>query len=188
MSNQETEPIATVVAQTEATSTESKPFFPRTRKTPEELAEQQELDKRSVYVGNVDFKSTPDEVEEFFNSAGSINRVTILFDRYTGYPKGYAYVEFESAESVEKAVNELNGKEFRGRILSVVAKRTNLPGFSNKPRGSFRGRGRGGFRGRGRGRGGFRGGRGGYSTRPEGEQRAEPQQEQVSEGTAVTEE
>lgn len=66
-------------------------------------------------------------------------------------------MEFEIPESVEKAIEELHGKEFRGRDLRVTPKRTNLPGF--KKRGGFRGRGggrgRGGFRGRGRG--GFRG-------------------------------
>ncbi|KAK6205131.1 uncharacterized protein RJT21DRAFT_80544 [Scheffersomyces amazonensis] len=115
------------------------------------LAKQEEIDGRSVYVGNVDYQSTPEQLEEFFHVVGVIERVTILFDRYTGLPKGYAYVEFEKAESVEAAINDLHGKTFRGRELRVTAKRTNLPGFRKN------GRGRGSFRGRGRGRGGFRG-------------------------------
>ncbi|CDR46052.1 CYFA0S21e01684g1_1 [Cyberlindnera fabianii] len=123
----------------------------QTSKTPEELAKQHEVDSRSVYVGNVDYESTPDELEKFFKICGTINRITILFDRFTGYPKGYAYVEFETNESVSKAVNELNGSEFRGRSITVVGKRTNLPGFKSQ-----RGRGN---RGRGRGRG-HRGGLG----------------------------
>lgn len=139
----------------------------------ERLAKQQEVDSRSVYVGNVDFKTNPEQLENFFNSAGVIERITILFDKYTGLPKGYAYVEFENKEAAQKAIDELDGKEFRNRELRVTTKRTNLPRMSNSRgrggRGSFRGRGRGGrgsFRGRGRGRGGFRGrGRGGQRGR-----------------------
>lgn len=148
-------------------------YIPRSSKTPEEIEEQKEIDSRSVYVGNVDYKTTPEELDEFFKNIGSINRVTILYDRFTGYPKGYAYIEFESKNSVNSAI-ELNGVDFKNRKISIVAKRTNLPGFKkNGGRGGFRGRGgrgngRGGsFRGRGRGRGGRgRGnGRGGSSFR-----------------------
>lgn len=128
----------------------------------ERLAKQEEIDQRSVYVGNVDYQSTPEQLESFFNSSGTIERITILFDKFSGLPKGYAYVEFDTKESVNTAIEELHGKEFRGRELRVTPKRTNLPGF--KPRGGFRG-GRAGFRGGFRGgrgfRGGFRGGRGG---------------------------
>lgn len=133
----------------------------RTQETEEEraerLAKQEEIDSRSVYVGNVDYQSTPEQLESFFKAVGVIERITILFDKYSGLPKGYAYVEFEIPESVEKAIEELHGKEFRGRDLRVTPKRTNLPGF--KKRGGFRGRGRGRGRGgfRGRGRAGFRG-------------------------------
>ena len=126
----------------------------------ERLAKQEEIDGRSVYVGNVDYQSTPEQLEEFFHGVGVIERVTILFDRFSGLPKGYAYIEFEQTESVQKAIDELHGKEFRGRELRVTAKRTNLPGFRRgRGRGGFSFRSRGGFRGRGAG---FRGsGRGG---------------------------
>lgn len=124
----------------------------------ERLAKQQEADSRSIYVGNVDFKSTPEQLETFFSVAGVIERITILFDKYTGLPKGYAYVEFESVEAAQKAISELDGKEFRNRELRVTTKRTNLPRMSGRGRGrgGFRG-GRGSFRSRGRGRGSFRG-------------------------------
>ena len=141
---------------------EEKVIDPETEEERQErLAKQEEIDGRSVYVGNVDYQSTPEQLEEFFHGVGVIERVTILFDRFSGLPKGYAYIEFEQTESVQKAIDELHGKEFRGRELRVTAKRTNLPGFR-------RGRGRGGFRARGRGRGGFRGrgrGRGGFNSR-----------------------
>ena len=68
----------------------------------ERLAKQEEIDGRSVYVGNVDYQSTPEQLEEFFHGVGVIERVTILFDRFSGLPKGYAYIEFEQTESVQK--------------------------------------------------------------------------------------
>ncbi|CAK7895190.1 hypothetical protein CAAN1_05S02124 [[Candida] anglica] len=125
----------------------------------ERLAKQEEIDSRSIYVGNVDYTSTPEQLESFFNKAGIIERITILFDKYSGAPKGYAYVEFDTKEGVSKAIVELHGKEFRGRELRVTPKRTNLPGF--RVRGGTRGRGpRGRARGRGRGGRGGRGNRG----------------------------
>ncbi|KAI8988703.1 hypothetical protein BDB01DRAFT_782832 [Pilobolus umbonatus] len=101
------------------------------------------VDSRSVYVGNVDYGASPEELQAHFQSCGTINRVTILCDKFTGHPKGYAYVEFAEPSFVNAAV-ALNESLFRGRLLKVTAKRTNVPGFS--------------ARGRGRGRGGFRGG------------------------------
>ncbi|GAA5877433.1 hypothetical protein JCM16303_003330 [Sporobolomyces ruberrimus] len=120
-------------------------------------------DSRSVYVGNVDYAATPEEIQQHFASCGTINRVTILFDKFTG-PKGYAYVEFAEPALVANAVL-LNESMFRGRLLKVTPKRTNLPGMGARGRGRGRGRGgyRGGYQGHGgyspypRGRGGFRG-------------------------------
>lgn len=123
-------------------------------KQSDELKENKEdVDSRSVYVGNVDYGTTPDELQKFFQSCGTINRVTILLDKFTGHPKGYAYVEFAEPSLVANAL-VLNETVFRGRPLKVIPKRTNVPGMAARGRGRGRGRGyRGGFRGRGRGRG-----------------------------------
>ncbi|KAL9081707.1 MAG: hypothetical protein Q9159_007105 [Coniocarpon cinnabarinum] len=98
----------------------------------------EEVDQRSIFVGNVDYGASPEEIQAHFQSCGSINRVTILLDKFTGHPKGYAYVEFSDPNLVQQAVS-LNESVFRGRSLKVVPKRTNLPGYSSR-----RGRGRGG--------------------------------------------
>jgi len=113
------------------------------------------VDSRSVYVGNVDYAASPEEIQAHFQSCGTINRVTILCDKFTGHPKGYAYVEFAEPGFVQHAM-VLNDSLFRGRLIKVTAKRTNVPGYN-------RGRGRGGYRG------GYRGYRG-YApyTRPRG--------------------
>eukprot|EP00735_Rhodelphis_limneticus_P015037 TRINITY_DN917_c0_g1::TRINITY_DN917_c0_g1_i1::g.16135::m.16135 TRINITY_DN917_c0_g1::TRINITY_DN917_c0_g1_i1::g.16135 ORF type:complete len:231 (+),score=20.18,sp/Q28ZX3/PABP2_DROPS/51.79/3e-54,RRM_1/PF00076.17/4.2e-17,RRM_6/PF14259.1/3.7e-13,RRM_5/PF13893.1/1.8e-09,DUF812/PF05667.6/0.028,DUF972/PF06156.8/0.044,DUF4055/PF13264.1/0.17 TRINITY_DN917_c0_g1_i1:44-694(+) len=127
----------------------------------------EETDERSVYVGNVDYGASPEELQTHFQSCGTINRVTILCNKFTGHPMGYAYVEFADKESVPNAL-VMNETLFRGRQLKVSPKRTNVPGFA-RGRGG-RGRGRGGpgpmmgamggmggapFSPRGRGRGGF---------------------------------
>ncbi|NXY16404.1 PABP2 protein, partial [Atrichornis clamosus] len=132
-------------------------FFPMTTK------EKMEADQRSVYVGNVDYGGTAQELESHFNSCGHINRVTILCDKFSGHPKGsvrcagagwglqgvpgaqltlcphrYAYIEFEEQSSVKAAV-ELDESVFRGRVIKVLPKRTNMPGISTTDRGGYRG-------------------------------------------------
>ncbi|CAO3631924.1 unnamed protein product [Cunninghamella echinulata] len=110
---------------------------------PQEEVDKEAVDSKSVYVGQVDYGASPEELQAHFQSCGTINRVTILCDKFTGHPKGYAYVEFAEPAFVNNAV-ALNESLFRGRLLKVTPKRTNVPGFSS--------------RGRGRGRGGYRGG------------------------------
>ncbi|KAL2249009.1 polyadenylate-binding protein 1 [Sesamum indicum] len=90
-------------------------------------AEKEEVDSRSIYVGNVDYACTPEEVQQHFQSCGTVNRVTILTDKY-GQPKGFAYVEFVEVEAVQNALL-LNESELHGRQLKVSAKRTNIPGM-----------------------------------------------------------
>nr|XP_043615115.1 polyadenylate-binding protein 2-like [Erigeron canadensis] len=97
------------------------------------LAEKEEADARSIYVGNVDYACTPEEVQQHFQSCGTVNRVTILTDKF-GQPKGFAYVEFVELESVQNSLL-LNESELHGRQLKVAAKRTNVPGMKQ-----FRGR------------------------------------------------
>lgn len=131
-----------------------------------ELSDDKEMiDARSIFVGNVDYSASPEEIQAHFQSCGSINRVTILLDKFSGQPKGYAYVEFTEPSLVAQAL-VLNESVFKGRNIKVTPKRTNVPGMS---RGRGRG-GAGGFRGgRGFGRGAPRGGyRGGYRGRGRG--------------------
>ncbi|XP_065601482.1 embryonic polyadenylate-binding protein 2 [Cyrtonyx montezumae] len=101
--------------------------------------EKVEADQRSIYVGNVDYGGTAEELQSHFNSCGRINRVTILCDKFSGHPKGYAYIEFEQKSSVKAAV-ELDESVFRGRVIKVLPKRTNVPGISSTDRGGRRGR------------------------------------------------
>lgn len=127
--------------------------------------EKMEVDARSVYIGNVDYAATAEELEQHFHGCGSINRVTILCNKFDGHPKGFAYVEFADKDSVQTAM-ALDESLFRGRQIKVMPKRTNKPGISSTHRpprgrgGAARSRGRGGSRGSFgymRRRGGYRG-------------------------------
>ncbi|KAJ3020371.1 cytoplasmic RNA-binding protein [Thoreauomyces humboldtii] len=126
--------------------------------TPAPGSEEQKeyVDARSIYIGNVDYSSSPEEIQSHFQSCGTINRVTILCDKFTGHPKGYAYVEFADPSCVMNAL-VLSDSIFKGRAIKVTAKRTNVPGMRG-------GRGRGGYRGGFRG--GFRGAHTGFRGRP----------------------
>ncbi|XP_064416438.1 polyadenylate-binding protein 2 isoform X2 [Latimeria chalumnae] len=103
------------------------------------IEEKMEADSRSIYVGNVDYGATAEELEAHFHGCGSVNRVTILCDKFTGHPKGFAYIEFADKESVRTSI-ALDESLFRGRQIKVVPKRTNRPGISTTDRGFPRAR------------------------------------------------
>ncbi|KJP87478.1 hypothetical protein AK88_02910 [Plasmodium fragile] len=101
--------------------------------------EQEEINNRSIFVGNVDYSTQPEELQSLFSECGLINRVTILVNKNTGHSKGYAYIEFADASSVRTALS-LSESFFKKRQIKVCSKRRNIPGF-NRPRMSpFRGR------------------------------------------------
>jgi polyadenylate-binding protein 2 len=73
-------------------------------------------DGLSIYVGQVDYTTTPEELLSHFQPCGTVERVTIVCDKLTGRPKGFAYLEFQNDEAVELAI-KLDGSEFKGRQL-----------------------------------------------------------------------
>jgi polyadenylate-binding protein 2 len=70
-----------------------------------------------MIILQVDYACTPEEVQQHFNSCGTVNRVTILTDKF-GQPKGFAYVEFVEAEAIQEAV-KLSDSELHGRQIKV---------------------------------------------------------------------
>jgi RNA recognition motif-containing protein len=78
-------------------------------------------------IFQVDYGSTAEELEQHFHGCGALNRVTIICDKYSGQPKGFAYIEFTEKESVDAAI-ALDGSMFRDRQIKVMPKRTNKPG------------------------------------------------------------
>uniref|UniRef100_G1Q688 Polyadenylate-binding protein 2 n=1 Tax=Myotis lucifugus TaxID=59463 RepID=G1Q688_MYOLU len=107
------------------------------------IEEKMEADARSIYVGNVDYGATAEELEAHFHGCGSVNRVTILCDKFSGHPKGFAYIEFSDKGSVRTSL-ALDESLFRGRQIKVLPKRTNRPGISTTdgglPRARYRAR------------------------------------------------
>ncbi|KAG2730999.1 hypothetical protein G9P44_006148 [Scheffersomyces stipitis] len=69
---------------------------------PQTDEEKKNIDSRSVYIGNVDYGSTPLELQQHFSSAGIVKRVTILTNKFTGQPKGFAYLEFDDVDGVQQ--------------------------------------------------------------------------------------
>jgi cold-inducible RNA-binding protein len=72
-----------------------------------------------LYVGNLSFQSSEDAIAKHFAGCGQVVSVSVVMDRETGQPRGFAFVEMSSASEAQKAVNELNGKELQGRSLRV---------------------------------------------------------------------
>ena len=62
--------------------------------------DREDIDARSIFVGNVDYGASPEEIQAHFQSCGSINRVTILLDKFTGHPKGYVFAFWNALETL----------------------------------------------------------------------------------------
>lgn len=109
-----------------------------------------------VFVGNLDFKTTKDQVETLFAEAGAVQDVFIPVDRESGRPRGFAFVELDSEESAQKAIKMFDGHELGGRELRVNMAEER----QRKPR-PYGGGSPGGFSPFDGERGGFGGDRGG---------------------------
>jgi RNA recognition motif-containing protein len=105
----------------------------------------------NIYVGNLLFDVTEDELKEAFGQFGEITEVRLIMDKYSGKSKGFGFIEMPSKEEAEKAIEEMNGKEMKGRAMTVNVAKPKVD----------RGRGRGGGFGGGQRRGGRGGGGGG---------------------------
>jgi RNA recognition motif-containing protein len=113
----------------------------------------------NIFVGNLSRDVTEEDLRSAFAAYGSVDRVNILKDKFTGEPRGFGFVEMPSKAEAEAAINGLNRKDLKGRALTVNEAR---PKTERAGGGGGGGRGFGGGGGGG-GRGGFggRGGRGG---------------------------
>ena len=107
-----------------------------------------------LYVGNLSFNTSGQDLNELFASIGTVDSANIVEDRETGRSRGFGFVEMASKDEAENAIAQLNGKEVDGRELKVNEAKP------QESRGGGGG-GRGGYGGGGGGRGGNRGGGGG---------------------------
>jgi cold-inducible RNA-binding protein len=107
-----------------------------------------------LYVGNLSFNTTENELQELFAQAGAVQEVTLMQDKFTGKSRGFAFVTMGSEEDAQNAISKFNGQTIEGRPLTVNEARPREP----RPPGGGGGRGYGG-------------GGGGYGGRREGGQR-----------------
>jgi RNA recognition motif-containing protein len=114
----------------------------------------EEVMEKKIYVGNISFKATEEDIKELFARSGDVESVKIITDAHTGNPKGFGFVEMATEEDAKKAIAELNGTTFMDRTISVAEAKPQQP---RERRGFGGGGGRGGFGG---GRSGFGGNRG----------------------------
>ncbi|MCX7958210.1 MAG: RNA-binding protein [Deltaproteobacteria bacterium] len=99
---------------------------------------------KKLYVGNLPYSSTEDELKEMFGKIGSVESVSIITDRFSGKSKGFGFVQMASEDDASKAISELSGQEIGGRKIIVSEARTE----GERKGGGFHSKGRGGFRGR----------------------------------------
>ena|SRR5437588_9490832 len=110
-----------------------------------------------LYVGNLSFQTTSDDLKEHFAQAGNVESASVVEDRMTGRSRGFGFVEMSTPEEAATAIEQFNGKEFAGRNLTVNEAR---PRTDRGPGGYGGGgnRGGGGYGGGGGNRGGYGGG------------------------------
>lgn len=102
---------------------------------------------KNIFVGNLNFNTSEDELRQLFEAHGQVDRVSIMTDRETGRSRGFGFVEMANAEEAERAIAALNGTQIGGRTLNVNEAR---------PKPERSGGGGGGGRGRDREHGGGR--------------------------------
>jgi len=85
----------------------------------------------NLYVGNLSYDAREEDLQELFANHGEVVSAKVIMDRETGRPRGFGFVEMAQAEDAQKAIDELNGKDFMGRPLKVNVAQPR----ENRPRG-----------------------------------------------------
>jgi len=74
---------------------------------------------KKLYVGNISFDSTEGDLKDLFSRHGGVETVSVITDRETGRPRGFAFVEMEDASAAQEAIRALDGTDFGGRTIKV---------------------------------------------------------------------
>jgi len=93
-----------------------------------------------LFVGNLPYSANEDQLQDLFAAYGPVLEVNLMLDRATGRPRGFAFVTMEAKQDADKATEELNGKDWEGRALTVNEARPR----EDRPPGGGGGGGRGG--------------------------------------------
>ncbi len=100
---------------------------------------------KKLYVGNLPYTATEEELSSLFGQAGTVTSVAIIKDRETGRSKGFAFIEMSNSDEAQKAISLLNGRDLGGRDLRVSIARPREGGGGGGGRGGGRGQRRGGY-------------------------------------------
>ncbi|OGE79262.1 MAG: hypothetical protein A2751_04705 [Candidatus Doudnabacteria bacterium RIFCSPHIGHO2_01_FULL_46_14] len=82
---------------------------------------------KKLYVGNLPYKTTSDQLQQLFSQAGSVTSATVISDKFSGRSKGFGFVEMSSDDEASKAIEIFNGQEMEGRKLIVNEARPMTP-------------------------------------------------------------
>ena len=82
------------------------------------------INLNKLYVGNLDYTVTGDQLREHFSQAGTVTDAIVITDKYSGRSKGFGFVEMSKEEEAKKAMKLFDGKEFQGRTLKVSEARS----------------------------------------------------------------
>ena len=82
---------------------------------------------KKVYVGNLSFDTTQDKLQELFETHGQVANIDLVTDRYTGRPRGFAFVEMMTEEGASAAIRALDGQDVDGRALKVSEAKPRAP-------------------------------------------------------------
>ena len=97
---------------------------------------------KNIFVGNLSFSATEDAVRSIFQEYGTVERVSLITDRDTGQARGFGFVEMSNNSEADRAIAELNGKEYDGRTLNVNEARPKTERGNGGGGGGYRGGGR----------------------------------------------
>jgi RNA recognition motif-containing protein len=103
----------------------------------------------NIYVGNLSFDTTEDQLRQAFGAFGEVTSAAIITDKYSGESRGFAFVEMPEKSSAIAAISGLNGQELNGRTLNVNEARPRAEGGGGRGGGGRGGGGRRNFGGRG---------------------------------------
>lgn len=100
----------------------------------------------NIYVGNLSYETTEEDLEKAFEIYGTVDTVRIIKDNYSGRSKGFGFVEMPTKSEAQSAIEGLNGKDLKGRSLNVSEARPRSEGRrgGSRQKGARRGGGRGG--------------------------------------------
>ena len=85
----------------------------------------------NIYVGNLDFRVSEDDLKEIFEEYGTVSSVKIISDKFSGRSKGFGFVDMDNLDEAKKAIEELNGSTLENRTMTVNEAKPKKTNFNN---------------------------------------------------------